>query len=387
MMSYLRKAVFIGLVVSGIGAANAPAGAGQSELFAKGTIRLVPELTISDEAFAGKDFFGSIDSLAFDDRGAVYVCDAKAKNIKKFDASGKFLKLIGRAGQGPGEFTHPYEVEVFRDRLFVRDLFASRISQFDLEGTFLSAVSIDRKEGSWRRFQALPDGRWIVETEFVDRREPGAPQEMRLALHGPDFSFIKTIYRKPVFRNKYITEPVRTNVPLPFPARSKWGLTPDGKIVVGFSGSYEIEIHDPDKGKLLSWTQRFDPVAVTKKDRDDHFAGLVQSVGSSSGSVSVVNRGAPDYVVQNTEFPKTKPAFEDFAVDAAGNAWAFLWLPSPESKRLIDVFDPKGKLLGQVRLEGADRLTYVSAFRPGTLWMAITDDDGGTRIVKYRLSS
>lgn len=382
------RIVFHTILVGMIAVSSAVPGCpqtGQNNPFAGGVIRLTPELTISDEAFAGKDFFGEVMSLALDPKGFIYICDSKAKNIKKFDPSGKHLKNIGRPGQGPGEFNYPNELEISRDRLYVRDLFASRINLFDLDGTFLSAISIDRSQGSWRDFRPLPDGRWIVETEFIDRKDPTAPQEMRLALHGPDFAFIKTIYRKPIYRNKYISEPVRTNVPIPFHAAAEWGLTPDGKIVVGLSGDYGIEVIDPDEGRLFARTHRYAPVPVTKKDQDEYFAGMTSGMSTASGSVSV-SKGAPDYIVKNTVFPRDKPAFENFAVDGDGRAWSFLWPGSPEAKRTVDVFDSTGMFLGQTRLEGADRLTYVFLFRPGEVWMVFSDDGGEIRIVKYRIS-
>ncbi len=381
--------IIIHLILMGIFAGAAVSSAapqtGPNNPFAGGVIRLTPELTISDEAFEGKDFFGEVMSLALDPKGFLYVCDSKAKNVKKFDPSGKHLKNIGRPGQGPGEFNYPNELEISRNRLYVRDLFASRISLFDLDGTFLSTISIDRAQGSWRDFRPLPDGRWIVETEFIDWKNLSAPQEMRLALHGPDFAFIKTIYRKTINRNKYISEPVRTNVPIPFYAAAEWGLTPDGKIVVGLSGDYGIEIIDPDKGRLFARTHRYAPVPVTKKDQDEYFAGMTSGMSSGSGPVTV-SKGAPDYIVKNTVFPKDKPAFESFGIDGDGRAWSFLWPASPEAGRNVDVFDSTGTFLSQARLEGADRLTYVSLFRPGAVWMVFSQDDGEIRIVKYRVS-
>ena len=39
-----------------------------------------------------------------DTEGNVYAPDYRANNIKKFGSNYKFLKAIGRKGQGPGEF-------------------------------------------------------------------------------------------------------------------------------------------------------------------------------------------------------------------------------------------------------------------------------------------
>ncbi len=374
----------VGLVLLAAGVCGTLPAA-QKDLFNNGTVRLVPELTISDEALSGGEFLGEIVDMALDGRGCLYVCDAKAKNIKKFDAAGKFLKIIGKGGQGPGEFDYPTELEVYRDRLIVRDLFAARISLFDLDGKFLSTVPVDRSEGSWRRFHPLPDGRFIVETEFVDRSNMNAAQEMRLLLYAADLSYVKTIYRKSVFRNKYISTPVRTNVPLPFAARAFWGLTPDGKIAVGFSGTYEIEILDPDKGKVRSWTHPYKPVEVTGPDKDAFFASLTFGMTSGSGNIQQ-SKGAPDYIVKNTEFPKTKPAFEKFAVDESRRIWVFPAASDPKAKPAVEVFDSAGAFLGRATLEGDWPPYPPAAAYPGGFWIVTATADEEIKIVKCRIA-
>ena len=61
-----------------------------------------------DEKTMPKDvLFAGPGALDCDAAGNVYVMDFSDNNIKQFDASGKFMKLIGRKGQGPGEFSIP----------------------------------------------------------------------------------------------------------------------------------------------------------------------------------------------------------------------------------------------------------------------------------------
>ncbi len=357
----------------------------QNKLFSDGVVRLIPELTITDDAIGGGDYFGEIVDLGVDGRGCLYVCDGKAKNVKKFDAAGKFLRTIGKGGQGPGEFDYPTELEIVGDRLVVRDVFTSRISTFDLEGKFLSSVNVDRKEGSWRRIRALPDGRFIVETEFIDRSNLSGPQEFRLSLHAADFRHLKTIYRKPVYRNKYITEPVRTNVPLPFAARVLWGLLPDGTVAVGFSGTYEIAILDPDKGRLRSWTHPYTSVGVSARDKEEFFASL--TFASTSGSGISTNKGAPDYVVKNTEFPAAKPAFENFLADDKGRLWVFPPPADPKAKPPVEIFGREGAFLGRAALDENWPAYPPAAFCAQGVWIARTNEDGETRIVRCRIAA
>jgi hypothetical protein len=56
---------------------------------------------LDDDTLPEDLFFESPSTVSCDLEGNIYVVDSGAKNIKKFDAQGKFLKIIGREGQGP----------------------------------------------------------------------------------------------------------------------------------------------------------------------------------------------------------------------------------------------------------------------------------------------
>ncbi|MCP4293906.1 MAG: 6-bladed beta-propeller [bacterium] len=49
-------------------------------------------------------FFGVISGLDVDEQGRVYVADRQLTEIKSFSASGEYLGVIGREGEGPGEY-------------------------------------------------------------------------------------------------------------------------------------------------------------------------------------------------------------------------------------------------------------------------------------------
>jgi hypothetical protein len=355
-----------------------------AERFKSGKVRFVPEITITDEALGGKDYFGAVGDLAVDDKGFLYVCDSKSSNIKKFDAAGKFLKTIAKPGQGPGDLNYPLDIEFSQERLYIRELMNRRVSMLDPEGKFLSSVSISSEEGIWWKMRALPDGRFVALKEIVDHNNPNSPQEVRLDLYSADFAYLKTLFRISVMRNKYVTEPRRANVPVPFAPMVYWDVTSDGKIVIGFSEKYEIEIHDPDKGRISSFSHAYKPVEVTAKDREAHFANMHFAVSSGSSIVSE-SRGAPDYVVKNTEFPKYKMPFHNLIVDDRGSIWIQPYLADPE-ERAFDVFDREGAFGGRVKIEGDGLFPYYAAFFPGGFWASTMDKDGGIKVVKYRIA-
>lgn len=77
-------------------------------------------------------------NLARDTQGGLYVSDAGAFCVKKYDAAGRFLRTFGSHGDSPGQFARPRGVAVDRaGRVFVVDAAAQVVQIFDPEGRLL----------------------------------------------------------------------------------------------------------------------------------------------------------------------------------------------------------------------------------------------------------
>lgn len=77
-------------------------------------------------------------NLAIDTQGRIYVSDIGAFRVQQYDAEGKFLRSLGQVGDRPGEFARPKGVAVDREgRLYVVDAAAQVIQIFDAEGKLL----------------------------------------------------------------------------------------------------------------------------------------------------------------------------------------------------------------------------------------------------------
>jgi len=365
-----------------------------AEIYKSGKVRFVPEMTITDEAMGGKDFFGSLLAVALDDKGNLYVCDYQANNLKKFDSAGKYLGTIGKAGQGPGDFNGPVSLEFSKGRLYVREGMNSRVSILNPDGSFIKSVPIDFKKESWQVMRALPDGRFVVQKEIAhmetlaahQNAAQDAPQDFYLELYSFDLGFIKTIYHRQVRRNKYVTEQHYANVPIPYAPYVYWDITPDGKIVVGYSEKYEIEVYDPDKGKISSFSHAYTPVEVTVPDKDSFFRGITVTTITDGGERSV-KRGAPDYMVKNIEFPKVFPPFHDLKVDSQGNIWITPWTSQAQKTGAVfDAYGPDGKFLNRVQVENNEKIQLRPYWLPNGFWCIRVNADGEDRIVKYRIT-
>jgi hypothetical protein len=81
-------------------------------------------------------------NLDGDTAGNIYVSDQKWCHVFKFDSSGNFIKIIGRKGQGPGEFMNPYCLTVTKDFLVVSDTNGRKIQFFDRDGNYLKGLKV-----------------------------------------------------------------------------------------------------------------------------------------------------------------------------------------------------------------------------------------------------
>ena len=350
------------------------------DLYKGGKVRFVQELILDDNSMPEDVFFESPFYITSDATGNIYICDYRANNIKKFDASGKFIRIIGREGQGPGEFSWPFQATCAKDRLIVWDMRNRRLCALTLDGEYITAKKITSDTGRPQKMRSLPNGDVVIGMEAWFYSELDKPQEYTIQVFSPDLEHKKTIYSQEVWRNKYFR---RGNVPQPFSPLVYWDVFPDGRIAIGFSKKYEISLYDSEKGKLSTFTHPYEPVRVKEQDKKDHFAGMTYSRGGAT------TQKIPDFVTKNTKFPKVKPAFNSILVDFEGNILVHAYRKNrDEMYKYFDSFDSKGNFIANVQVIGDISFPaspWIS-FVGKSFWRQKTDEDELIKVVKYKIS-
>lgn len=123
-------------------------------------IELTRVISLSDSLHPG--LFAYIPLVMRDSRGNWYATSNTdgLKQVGVFDQDGRLKKVIGRLGEGPGEFTHVNHIVVGAgDTLYVYDHAQLRRSVFDPEHEF---VRTERIPAFMRDMVPLPSGRMIV---------------------------------------------------------------------------------------------------------------------------------------------------------------------------------------------------------------------------------
>ena len=98
------------------------------------TVKLTRVVQLGND-FDNEDFtFGKIVDIAPGSDGRMYALDALELGVKVFSKDGRFLRSIGRNGQGPGEFTHPILLNVDDERIMVADAMQRKTVTFTVDG-------------------------------------------------------------------------------------------------------------------------------------------------------------------------------------------------------------------------------------------------------------
>jgi len=83
--------------------------------------------------------------VCFDKNDNIYIPDYKTSNIKVFDKDGNFIRVIGRRGQGPGEFIELSGICLDDSgNIFTVDPTLKRVSVFDKDGNYIRMFKIDK---------------------------------------------------------------------------------------------------------------------------------------------------------------------------------------------------------------------------------------------------
>lgn len=112
-------------------------------LYGELKLEMIEEILIresdTDEAYIYKYLY----DMAVDSHFNIYVLDPHLKQIIKYDQTGRYIKKIGRIGQGPGEYISPWGLFIDgKDNLYVNDNNRALI-QYSSDGLFKKRVKFN----------------------------------------------------------------------------------------------------------------------------------------------------------------------------------------------------------------------------------------------------
>ena len=99
---------------------------------------------------SGDVIFNRLSDLATDSNNNIYLLDHNEKLIYVFNETGKYLKKIGRPGQGPGEFQYLDSIFIdHQDILYILDSRNRRVEIFDSEANYGRSIALKGFPGGY----------------------------------------------------------------------------------------------------------------------------------------------------------------------------------------------------------------------------------------------
>lgn len=367
VLALSAAALTLSAILTACGAGDrAPAGswAGSVDTLANGAIRIRnPSTGLWDEATTwrieeelrigtveedGPDLFGQINDLAVDDRGYIYVLEGQARAVRVFGPDGQHIRTIGRTGSGPGEFRLPIGLRWdAAGRLWVVDAGNARYAIFDTAGAYQTMV---RRTTNFTRLHWPggfdPAGR-LFDTAILpgegsaSASSPGVKALIAFRVDAPDPVPADTIripqYEGPLFEALNERGQRSMSIPVPFTPQLVWHFEPRGALWTAITGDYQIARIDIDGDTTRVVKRDFRPAPVTADDREQALATL-DWFAAQGGRVDP------------SRIPSTKPAIHSLFTDSDGYLWVQPVTTTEDQGYLVDLFDPDGRYLGEIRL-------------------------------------
>jgi hypothetical protein len=315
-------------------------------------LELKEDLSLGGPDAQGDSAFDQIRQFIVDDAGAVYVLDQRASHIKVFDASGKYVRTIGRKGQGPGELEYPMTLSMNRATGELAVQLQSRgLVFFKTDGTFLRNLSLKGMLGGRSRVDS--QGQIYVLEIAMD----GSGSRYKTKKLAPDGSLLATISETPTPTGPGNT--TKAFIPVAY-----FQISRDDRLVYGYPETYEIQLYGPVEAEVLRKIRReYDPVAVTEEEKAER------------------KKDVPPGYTREFEFPKNHPAYSRFFLSDLGHLFVQTYEKAEEGRFIHDIFDAEGRFIGRVPLKPSG-LEILK----GKYYALEEDEDGYQYIKRYAVT-
>lgn len=337
--------------------------------------RLVEELRLGTSTAEGAESFSSILGLEVDEAGRIYVLDGQAKEVRVFDSGGGLVRTLGRPGEGPGEFQNPNGMTMGLDGgLWVQDPANSRYTVFDTAGNIVASPRRDFAGWSFMwdgRFD--PSGSLLVPT--VAFNETGT--RTVIVRWEPDLASADTF---PLPRVETAMFEFRAGnasgvMAVPFAPSLHRVIDDEGRLWIGHSDAYRIVYQTVDGDTLRIVEREYTPVDVTEEEQE---AALREALDRFPFELR-----ESDVELDRDRIPDVRPAYELLLVDPDGVLW--VGRTGSDGEMVLDVFDPDGRYLGEVRppVEMEPRRPW--RFQGDRLHVVTTDELDVPYVVRLRI--
>ncbi|MFN2317433.1 MAG: 6-bladed beta-propeller [Gemmatimonadales bacterium] len=323
-------------------------------------------------------------SIAIDDWGRVYVVDQKPMTIKVYGPDGAFIRTIGREGEGPGEFRVGF-LAVHNGHVVIHDPRVARTSVWDTAGTFQRSWTSSCCY--WSDIQVDRQARIYVPTMIQAPRDApsrGTPY-VRWKMQGAAVDTIWVPRNESQSRTWTVStgsgtrSVARMMMTVPLTPRIVSTLNPDGGVVYGWSGDYQIAVSSAGEDTSMVFGRSWTPVPITAERKRFEVEAMIAQVGPN------IEDNTLRQTFKTEDIPDAAPAYISVNVDREGHRWLRLDPGMDSTRSTFDIFNAEGVYLGALGVSPALPLYGRMAFGRGELVVARENEDGLPVVARYAI--
>lgn len=300
---------------------------------------LEPELLWSYGEESGEDdvLIGAVTQALIDDDGNSYLLDSHISQVIVYDSAGRFVRSMGRSGEGPGEFKIPITMGFLPGgRLGVVQMMPVRIAAFTLDGEALADFPALSAEG----FASVQEIIGVGESVVIAQQSTSFNSQ-KITLTGNLFCLDENGNKKSKLWEKSFDQDMgdiviggESNTVLPV-----WAAGSKGNVYISPSyDRYRIDVMDLG-GKTVHVIEREYESRKRTDEELERRKKLLEQMPAGMGNMDI-------------KIDKTDRDILEMIVRDNGELWVFSSHSKDEQKDDVlgpfDVFDPEGRYIRNV---------------------------------------
>lgn len=324
------------------------------------TLQLQERWRIGGDTSVAEELFGTIQQVACDDSGFVYVLDSQLNLLRKFSPDGQFVADVATEGEGPGETRAPISMFFTSEGNIALQSFR-RIACVTRDGKALDSLPLPEPVRGVELAQRV-GGQLVYSTVVMDRDESGYVATTYLGTSSGTKEIARfaeqTIARH--YANFEIEEG-HTN-----DWRRLWQVGVDARIYVSQKyDEYEIDVWSAAGKRERSIHRDYEPLLRSDDEMRVARQAWERLIRGITGAQAVVSR--------------THRAVERLFPRPDGSLWVLssrgARRPPQGALAQFDVFDQGGHFVRQVTLYGPGKAARDTVYFCGERVFVVVGDD------------
>lgn len=312
-------------------------------------LTLEEDLVLGGEVNEVEPLFLSVQTFKVDEEENIYVLDTTAHKIKVFNKTGKLVKVFGEKGQGPGELDTPTNIELYSEnQLVVFNMRGRKLSLFSKNGDFIKDLPME-KHGWIPMIRVDSQGTVYGYSVLTEERY----RKIKVDKFDSNLNLISNVVTIENKIDYFSIEAVPTFL---------YFHVINDNLVWGYASEYVLHIVDLDGNEVRRIIMDYDPVKLTKTDKE---------------RITKEYRDMPSSL--KLKFPDVYPPFDWFYPGPNGGIVVRTNEKTANESNYFDFFDSEGRYVAKIPFKFLPR-----AWKNDKVYFAEEDEEGYQMIKRYK---